>query len=59
MVGTLIALGIGRIDERDIRIMLEVPSRQSWNSKAVSVPAHGLYLCDVKYDPKDLKKNSE
>lgn len=49
MVASLIAVGQGNISRRDIKLMLEVPSHRSWNDRIKTVPAHGLYLCDVEY----------
>ncbi|XP_046412888.1 tRNA pseudouridine synthase A isoform X2 [Neodiprion pinetum] len=57
MVGTLITLGLGKITERDIRCMLQVPSRHNWDSRVQVLPPYALYLCEVGYDPLDLKKN--
>ncbi|KAH8349879.1 hypothetical protein KR084_008610 [Drosophila pseudotakahashii] len=49
IVGTLIALGNGRIDERSIYQMLTVPSKHSWDHRVELAPACGLYLCRVHY----------
>ncbi|XP_046754103.1 tRNA pseudouridine synthase A [Diprion similis] len=57
MVGTLISLGQGIITEKDIRCMLQVPSRRNWDSRVKVLPPYALYLCQVGYDPLDLKKN--
>lgn len=46
IVGTLINIGIGKLEVEDIRTIIESKNR----SKAgFSVPAHGLFLIDVKY----------
>lgn len=58
MVGALIALGLGTIVEKDIRCMLQVPSRKNWDSRVTAVPPHGLYLSNVEYDPLDVSKSN-
>lgn len=55
MVGALIALGLGRITEKDITVMLQVPSHNNWNSRIVPVPPNGLHLMDLEYDQDELK----
>ncbi|XP_058816544.1 tRNA pseudouridine synthase-like 1 [Topomyia yanbarensis] len=54
MVGAWIAAAAGRITERDVYEMLTIPSSHSWCDQSVVVPAYGLYLCHVEYDPADL-----
>lgn len=49
IVGTLIALGSGRIDEKGIYQMLTIPSKNSWDNRILLAPACGLYLCRVHY----------
>ncbi|XP_017028714.1 tRNA pseudouridine synthase-like 1 isoform X1 [Drosophila kikkawai] len=49
IVGTLIALGSGRINEKDIYQMLTIPSKNSWDHRIHLAPACGLYLCRVHY----------
>ncbi|XP_017057815.1 tRNA pseudouridine synthase-like 1 isoform X2 [Drosophila ficusphila] len=49
IVGALIALGSGRIDERCIYQMLTIPSKNSWDHRVLLAPACGLYLCRVHY----------
>lgn len=53
MVGALIAVAQGKASQRDITLMLQVPSHRSWNERIKTVSAHGLYLCEVKYSDKD------
>lgn len=53
MVGALLAVAQGKANQRDIKLMLQVPSQRSWIEKIKSAPAHGLYLCEVKYLDKD------
>ena len=55
-VASLIAVAKGIVTPRDIKFMLEIPSRHSWNPKIKTVPAHGLYLCEVAYSKDDLSK---
>ncbi|XP_037722928.1 tRNA pseudouridine synthase-like 1 [Drosophila subpulchrella] len=49
IVGALIALGNGRIDERCLYQMLTIPSKNSWDHRVLLAPACGLYLCRVHY----------
>lgn len=56
IVGSLQALGWGRINEEDIMTMLQVPSHQNWDKRAVPVPPHGLYLMNVEYDEADCQQ---
>lgn len=53
MVASLIAVAQGKVSSSDIKLMLEVPSHRSWNDKIQTVPAHGLYLCEVEYLERD------
>lgn len=56
MVGALITLGLGKITEKDITVMLQVPSHHNWNPRVVPVPPNGLHLLNVEYDPDELKR---
>lgn len=56
MVGSLIALGLGQITEKDITVMLQVPSHYNWNVHVRPVPSNGLHLVNVEYDPDELKR---
>ncbi|XP_015598268.1 uncharacterized protein LOC107269194 isoform X2 [Cephus cinctus] len=56
MVGALFAVARGRITEKDLRTMVQVPNYKNWNPRATAVPACGLYLADVEYDPEELKR---
>ncbi|CAH1154095.1 unnamed protein product [Phaedon cochleariae] len=53
-VASLVALAQGKITIRDIKLMLEVPSLHSWCPQIKTLPAHGLYLCEVEYAREDL-----
>lgn len=54
MIGTLMSVAVGKLPPEDIKLMLQVPSKHSWHSFIHSAPAHGLYLCNVEYNPDDL-----
>lgn len=56
MVGALITLGLGNITEKDITVMLQVPSHYNWNHRVTPVPPNGLHLLNVEYDPDELKR---
>lgn len=56
MVGALIALGLGKITEKDITVMLQVPSHHNWNSRITSAPPNGLHLLNVEYDLDELRR---
>ncbi|KAG5317101.1 PUSL1 protein, partial [Acromyrmex heyeri] len=56
MVGALIALGLGKITEKDITVMLQVPSHHNWNPCITPVPPNGLYLLNVEYDLDELRR---
>lgn len=49
IVGTLLALANGRIDQRSIHQMLTIPSKHNWDHRVLVAPACGLYLCGVHY----------
>lgn len=52
-MASLIAVAQGKVTSRDIKFMIEVPSHRSWDTRLKTVPAYGLYLCEVAY-PKDV-----
>lgn len=54
MVGALLALATGKITEKDITIMLQVPNHDNWLSQIQPVPGHGLYLVNVEYCQNEL-----
>jgi len=56
MVGALIALGLGKITEKDITVMLQVPSHYNWNPRVTPVPPNGLHLLNVEYDSDELSR---
>ncbi|KAK2586765.1 hypothetical protein KPH14_011793 [Odynerus spinipes] len=56
IVAALFSLGTGNTTERDINIMLQVPSHHNWNSSIHVVPAHALHLAKLEYDLDELNK---
>lgn len=56
MVGALIALGLGKITEKDITVMLQVPSHYNWHRAVTPVPPNGLHLMNLEYDLEELKR---
>ena len=46
VVGTMVNIGIGKIEVNDLRSIIESKNR---SQAGFSVPAHGLYLVNVKY----------
>jgi tRNA pseudouridine38-40 synthase len=46
IVGTMLEIGESRLDEKGFRAVIEGKNR---SDAGVSVPAHGLYLVDVRY----------
>lgn len=56
MVGALIAVGEGKMSQRDIYEMLTIPSHNSWNHNVCPAPASGLYLVNVEY-PEEIYSN--
>ncbi|CAK9823136.1 tRNA pseudouridine synthase-like 1 [Anthophora retusa] len=54
IVATLLALGSGKITERDINIMLQVPGHHNWIPQIITVPGFGLYLANVEYCQEEL-----
>lgn len=54
MVGVLIAIGQGKLQLKDCYEMLTIPSKNSWDPRAICVPPHGLYLCSVEYNENEL-----
>ena len=47
IVGTLVYVGLGKISKRDFIAIIESKDRKK---AGFSVPAHGLYLTQIKYD---------
>ncbi|KAL2733693.1 tRNA pseudouridine synthase-like 1 [Vespula squamosa] len=52
----LLGLGTGKINEKDINTMLQVPSNQNWNQHLKVLPPHGLHLVKVDYDLDKLEQ---
>lgn len=59
MVGTLMSVAVGKLPPEEIKLMLQVPSKHSWHNFIQCAPPHGLYLCNVEYNPDDLIYASE
>lgn len=59
MMGTLFSVANGDLQPEDIKVMLQIPSKNSWHSKIQNCPPDGLYLCNVEYNPEDLIYNPE
>ncbi|XP_033361253.1 tRNA pseudouridine synthase-like 1 [Bombus vosnesenskii] len=57
IVATLIALGTGKITEKDITVMLQVPGHQNFLPILRPVPATGLYLLNVGYNQEYLDEH--
>ncbi|KAK9879891.1 hypothetical protein WA026_008391 [Henosepilachna vigintioctopunctata] len=53
-VGCIIAAAQGKISVKDIKFMLEIPSRHSWDTRIKPAPPYGLYLCQVHYRQTDI-----
>ncbi|WP_303315915.1 tRNA pseudouridine(38-40) synthase TruA [Flavivirga abyssicola] len=51
IVGTMINIGLGKIDVEDLHTIIKSKNR---SEAGFSVPAHGLYLTEVEY-PNDIK----
>ena len=47
IVGTLVYVGLGKVTQEDFKNIIESKDRKK---AGFSVPAHGLYLTEVKYD---------
>jgi tRNA pseudouridine38-40 synthase len=47
IVGTLVYVGLGKISKEDFKTIIESKDRRK---AGFSVPAHGLYLTEIKYD---------
>ncbi|XP_012272552.1 tRNA pseudouridine synthase-like 1 isoform X2 [Orussus abietinus] len=58
IVASLIAVGQGLLTEKDVYVMLTVPSTSNWNTRASTAPSCGLFLTKVHYDPENLRKNT-
>jgi tRNA pseudouridine38-40 synthase len=53
MVGTLLEVGIGKMDVADFRKVIE---RKDRGAAGLSVPAHGLFLTDIEYPETVFKR---
>ncbi|KAF3423795.1 hypothetical protein E2986_07887 [Frieseomelitta varia] len=57
IVTALLALGIGKITEKDITVMLQVPGHKNYMTSLGLVPPHGLYLLNVGYNQDYLNEH--
>ena len=57
IVTALLALGIGKITEKDITVMLQVPGHKNYITSLGLVPPHGLYLLNVGYNQNYLDEH--
>lgn len=55
IVGTLISVGYGRHNKKDVYELITIPGTHIWPSNIQQAPACGLYLCEVLYQPEELK----
>lgn len=51
IVGTLVRVAQGHLSHKDVYEMITIPSQNTWSSTIHVMPARGLYLCEVHYDP--------
>lgn len=58
-MAALMQVATGKLPPEEIKVMLQVPSKHSWPTFLHTLPPHGLYLCNVEYDPKDLIYNPD
>lgn len=56
MVGTLLAAGNGKINQREIYEMLTIPGKKSWNFNVAPASSPGLWLTNVEYPADVLEK---
>ncbi|KAK0085542.1 hypothetical protein PV325_004946 [Microctonus aethiopoides] len=56
IVGALMGLASGCINEKDITTMLQVPSYLNWDNRLSIAPPCGLYLKNVEYDDEELAR---
>lgn len=54
MIGTLIAVALNQINEKDIYEMLTIPSKNSWNQRVGIAPPFALYLYKIHYNERDM-----
>ena len=54
MIGTMIQASLGLFTMDDVKLMLRDPDLNVTNTKIIASPPHGLYLKNVRYDPKGL-----
>ncbi|XP_057320254.1 tRNA pseudouridine synthase-like 1 [Microplitis mediator] len=57
IVGALVGIASGVITERDVTIMLQVPSHLNWDVRIQMAPPQGLFLKHIEYDKEELAKH--
>lgn len=59
IIGTLVAVGSGKITQKDVYEMITIPSKYSWGPGLAVMPPYALYLCKVHYDEADFKSHQD
>ncbi|XP_055335431.1 tRNA pseudouridine synthase-like 1 isoform X2 [Paramacrobiotus metropolitanus] len=54
MIGALVGVAKGRIQEKDIQEMLNTPDPYGYHKALTQAPSEGLFLKDVEFDDKNL-----
>ncbi|XP_055692158.1 tRNA pseudouridine synthase-like 1 [Lutzomyia longipalpis] len=55
IVSTLLAVGEGKLSQKDVYEMLTIPSKHTWPSFLEIAPPYGLYLTKITYNEEDLQ----
>ncbi|XP_059472071.1 tRNA pseudouridine synthase-like 1 [Neocloeon triangulifer] len=55
----ILAVGRNNLSVDDVQRMIDCPAKYGWNPSINLVPAHGLYLLNVEYNPEDLIFNDD
>ncbi len=55
LVGTILEVGLGKIDLVEFRKIIEKKDR---GAAGLSVPAHGLFLTDIEYPEEVFKRKA-
>lgn len=54
IIGSLIAVALNQIDEKEIYEMITIPSKHTWNTRVNVAPPYALYLSKIHYNENDL-----
>ncbi|XP_066271329.1 tRNA pseudouridine synthase-like 1 [Branchiostoma lanceolatum] len=54
MTGLLVAIGRGKLEPKEVCTLLAARKITAFPKNAQVAPAHGLYLCNIEYNEKDL-----